>query len=76
MFRGNLGRRSRKTINSVAVSQHDWEELYCGMCLCICAQMCVPRNSIVFKKVCVCVLKLIRGMGLKDYSCLLAVGSS
>lgn len=54
MFRGNLGHCSRKTINSVAWSQDDWEELYCGMCLCICAQMCVPRNSIVFKKVCVC----------------------
>lgn len=55
MFGGNLGHCSRNTINSVAVSQHDWEELYCGMCLCICAQMCVPRNSIVFNKVCVCV---------------------
>lgn len=53
MFRGNLGHCSRNTINSVAVSQHDWRELCNWMCLRICAQMCVPTNSIVFKKVCV-----------------------
>lgn len=77
MFRGNLGHCSRNTINSVTVSQHDWEELYCGMCLWRqCLHICVPTNAIVWKKVCVCILQLIWGKGLQDYSCLLAVGSS
>lgn len=77
MFTGNLGHCSRNTINSVTVSQHNWEELYCGMCLCIqYLYICVPTNAIVFKKVCVCILQLIWGKGLQDYSCLFAVGSS
>lgn len=71
-------KQEKKKTDSVAISQHDWEKVHCGMYLCMCAQMCVPRNSIVLKKVCVCVcvLKLIWGMGLKHYSCLMAVGSS
>lgn len=73
MFRGNLGHCSKKNINSVDF-QHDWEELYYGMCLWIRVQMCVPRNSIVFKQVCVCVLKTHTGDGVKGLQLSLGCG--
>lgn len=64
----------KKNLDSVAISQHDWEKVHCGMCLCMCAQMCVPRNSIVLKKVCVRVcFKTHMGDGVKalqlSYGC-------
>lgn len=42
----------------------------------MCANVSTYKFHCVKESLCVCVLKLIRGKGLKNYSCLLAVGSS